>query len=88
MVPGRLWGRESERGGNGGGNEKGVVDGLNGLLADATVFYQKLRHYHWNVDTLRSLLDAARLVEDGTPPPAMVDAVVADLEGCMRRRVR
>lgn len=27
-----------------------VVDGLNGLLADATVFYQKLRHYHWNVD--------------------------------------
>jgi starvation-inducible DNA-binding protein len=31
------------------GNER-VVDGLNGLLADATVFYQKLRHYHWNVD--------------------------------------
>jgi starvation-inducible DNA-binding protein len=27
-----------------------VVDGLNGLLADATVFYQKLRHYHWNVE--------------------------------------
>jgi len=27
-----------------------VVDGLNGLLADSTVFYQKLRHYHWNVD--------------------------------------
>lgn len=26
-----------------------VIDGLNGLLADATVFYQKLRHYHWNV---------------------------------------
>ncbi|CAN5718053.1 DNA starvation/stationary phase protection protein [soil metagenome] len=30
------------------GNQ-GVVEGLNGLLADATVFYQKLRHYHWNV---------------------------------------
>jgi starvation-inducible DNA-binding protein len=30
-------------------NEK-VIDGLNGLLADATVFYQKLRHYHWNVE--------------------------------------
>ena len=30
------------------GNQK-VIDGLNGLLADATVFYQKLRHYHWNV---------------------------------------
>jgi starvation-inducible DNA-binding protein len=29
-------------------NQK-VVDGLNGLLADGTVFYQKLRHYHWNV---------------------------------------
>jgi starvation-inducible DNA-binding protein len=29
-------------------NEK-VIEGLNGLLADATVFYQKLRHYHWNV---------------------------------------
>ncbi len=27
-----------------------VVDGLNVLLADATVFYQKLRHYHWNVE--------------------------------------
>ena len=26
-----------------------VVNDLNGLLADATVFYQKLRHYHWNV---------------------------------------
>jgi len=29
-------------------NQK-VIDGLNGLLANATVFYQKLRHYHWNV---------------------------------------
>lgn len=28
----------------------GVIDGLNGLLADGTVLYQKLRHYHWNVD--------------------------------------
>lgn len=26
-----------------------VVDGLNELLADSTVLYQKLRHYHWNV---------------------------------------
>jgi len=26
-----------------------TVEGLNRLLADATVFYQKLRHYHWNV---------------------------------------
>jgi starvation-inducible DNA-binding protein len=31
-------------------DDKRVVDELNGLLADATVFYQKLRHYHWNVD--------------------------------------
>lgn len=31
-------------------NSERVVDGLNGLLADATVFYQKLRHYHWNVE--------------------------------------
>jgi len=30
-------------------DNKQVIDGLNGLLADATVFYQKLRHYHWNV---------------------------------------
>ncbi|MFW6330941.1 MAG: Dps family protein [Gemmatimonadota bacterium] len=30
-------------------NQK-MIDGLNGLLADATVFYQKLRHYHWNVE--------------------------------------
>lgn len=27
-----------------------VVEDLNGLLADSTVFYQKLRHYHWNVE--------------------------------------
>lgn len=26
-----------------------VTTGLNHLLADATVFYQKVRHYHWNV---------------------------------------
>jgi starvation-inducible DNA-binding protein len=26
-----------------------VTAGLNALLADATVFYQKVRHYHWNV---------------------------------------
>ena len=26
-----------------------VTTGLNNLLADATVFYQKVRHYHWNV---------------------------------------
>jgi starvation-inducible DNA-binding protein len=32
------------------GNDERVVEGLNGLLADATVFYQKLRHYHWNVE--------------------------------------
>ena len=30
-------------------NER-VSAGLNGLLADATIFYQKLRHYHWNVE--------------------------------------
>jgi starvation-inducible DNA-binding protein len=30
-------------------SEQKVIDGLNGLLADATVLYQKLRHYHWNV---------------------------------------
>lgn len=27
-----------------------VFEGLNQLLADATVFYQKLRHYHWTVN--------------------------------------
>lgn len=26
-----------------------VTPGLNALLANATVFYQKVRHYHWNV---------------------------------------
>ncbi len=26
-----------------------TIDTLNQLLADATVLYQKLRHYHWNV---------------------------------------
>jgi starvation-inducible DNA-binding protein len=27
-----------------------VIEGLNQILADSTVFYQKLRHYHWNVN--------------------------------------
>ncbi|HHQ47458.1 MAG TPA: hypothetical protein ENK19_01065, partial [Acidobacteria bacterium] len=26
-----------------------TIENLNQLLADTTVFYQKLRHYHWNV---------------------------------------
>jgi starvation-inducible DNA-binding protein len=26
-----------------------VADAMNTLLADTTLFYQKLRHYHWNV---------------------------------------
>ena len=26
-----------------------VAESMNGLLADTTLFYQKLRHYHWNV---------------------------------------
>jgi len=26
-----------------------VLNSLNVLIADMTVFYQKLRHYHWNV---------------------------------------
>ncbi len=28
---------------------KAIAGQLNTLLADSTVFYQKLRHYHWNV---------------------------------------
>jgi starvation-inducible DNA-binding protein len=27
-----------------------VIEGLNQILADSTVFYQKLRHYHWTVN--------------------------------------
>jgi len=27
-----------------------IAKEMNALLADATIFYQKLRHYHWNVD--------------------------------------
>jgi starvation-inducible DNA-binding protein len=30
-------------------SDEKVIQGLNGLLADGTVLYQKLRHYHWNV---------------------------------------
>jgi starvation-inducible DNA-binding protein len=29
---------------------KATLEGLQGLQADATVFYQKLRHYHWHVE--------------------------------------
>ena len=28
---------------------KVLIEDLNSLIADFTVFYQKLRHYHWNV---------------------------------------
>ena len=28
---------------------KEIIQELNGILADLTVFYQKLRHYHWNI---------------------------------------
>ncbi len=28
---------------------KEIINTLNQLVADMTVFYQKLRHYHWNV---------------------------------------
>ncbi len=30
-------------------DNKNHSENLNRLLADATIFYQKLRHYHWNV---------------------------------------
>lgn len=30
-------------------SDRQMTDNLNQILADATVFYQKLRHYHWNV---------------------------------------
>jgi starvation-inducible DNA-binding protein len=96
-----------------------IIKGLNRLLADATVLYQKLRHYHWNVDgrhffelhakfeelytgwaesidviaervlmldgvplhTLRAMLDATLLSEDGAIPaaPGMVEAIETDL---------
>lgn len=30
-------------------SNKTVIEGLQSLQADATVFYHKLRHYHWHV---------------------------------------
>jgi starvation-inducible DNA-binding protein len=30
--------------------DKTIIEGLQGLQADATVFYQKLRHFHWHVE--------------------------------------
>lgn len=30
-------------------SSQATIDGLNGLLADAIVFYYKLHNYHWNV---------------------------------------
>lgn len=30
-------------------SDKTIIEGLQQLQADATVFYQKLRHYHWHV---------------------------------------
>lgn len=62
-----------------------VVKDLNRLLADATVFYQKLRHYHWNVDgrhffelhtKFETMYDAWALTIDGIAERIlMLDAV-------------
>jgi len=30
-------------------SDQNVIEGLNGLLADAVIFYYKLHNYHWNV---------------------------------------
>lgn len=30
-------------------SNQSVIDGLNGILADSIVMYQKLHHYHWRV---------------------------------------
>jgi starvation-inducible DNA-binding protein len=30
-------------------SDQNVIKGLNGILADGTVMYQKLHHYHWRV---------------------------------------
>lgn len=30
--------------------DKTIIEGLQSLQADATVFYQKLRHFHWHVE--------------------------------------
>jgi len=32
------------------GTQDRDIEALNQLIADATVFYQKARHYHWNVE--------------------------------------
>lgn len=32
------------------GTQNRDVEALNQLIADATIFYQKTRHYHWNVE--------------------------------------
>ncbi len=32
------------------GTQDRDIEALNQLIADATVFYQKCRHYHWNVE--------------------------------------
>ena len=36
-------------------SEMKSIESLNALLANVTVFYQKLRHYHWNVIGARFL---------------------------------
>lgn len=49
------------------------IQALNQLIADATVFYQKARHYHWNVEGPHFFALHAKFEEFYTDWEAIID---------------
>ncbi len=54
---------------------------LNGLVADFTVFYQKLRHYHWNVKGEQFFMLHAKFEEMYTGVGDTIDALAERIVG-------
>ncbi len=52
-----------------------LVGKLNGLIADFTVYYQKLRHYHWNVKGEQFFALHVKLEEIYTEVGDQIDAL-------------
>lgn len=60
---------------------KQQINGLNALVADFTVFYQKLRHYHWNVKGKQFFKLHEKIEEIYTEVGDMIDEIAERVVG-------
>ena len=58
-----------------------MIEKLNGLVADFTVFYQKLRHYHWNVKGAQFFQLHAKFEEIYTEVGDQIDEIAERIVG-------